>query len=60
MALYCSRSGLRRTPQTTDKNYGNVESNVAERAALLKQQLEQKNTNWVGLEQKIEQGVLLV
>ena len=39
---------------------GNVESNVIERAALLEQQPEQKSTNWVSLEQKIEQRVLLV
>jgi len=31
-----------------------------ERATLLKQQPEQKNTNWASLEQKVEQGVLLL
>ena len=41
-------------------NAGKKESNVIERAALLEQQPEQKSTNWVSLEQKIEQRVLLV
>jgi len=38
----------------------NIESNMTERTALLKQQPEQKNTNLVSLEQKIEQGMLLM
>ena len=38
----------------------NVELSITECTALLKQQPEQKNTNQVSLEQKIEQGMLLM
>ena len=57
MALSFCRSGQRKTRKQRRK--GNVESN-AECATLLKKQFEQINTNWVSLEQKMEQGVLLV
>ena len=60
MALLCCQSGPEGPRKQLQWRRGNVESTPTERAALLKQQPKQKNTNWVSLEQKIEQAVLLV
>ena len=56
MALLCCRSDLRR-PRKQWRRKGNIELNMTECTALLKQQ---SRTNWVSLEQMIEQGMLLV